>query len=450
MLKKIVSLVIMAVAVLLIPHLVRFAYFDNYMLGDTPYFHARIAQQVLDEGFVTIDSLDGSIVEFNAYHYILAAVGSIIGVLTATNFLPFIVGLVSIVLLYMILRKFQVEYAFIICIFTIISPLFIYTFTVSNPMAIVVLINLAGIYLLSVRPWTSVFAFAFIPFFGLVNTIVSTVLVLAYCHKFKIKKCGVIISVLLLGTIASVFIVRPVLQISSGNLPQDNLVDLGATLGFNLFALLLAGAGLIKVWKQKRQPRILLLMIILGLASFADSDMKILLNLIIAPFSAIGFIALYKMKWELRLVRNLTVLILTFALIFTVISYIHRISFMEPDMDTIDALVWLNQNSIPGEKVLSHQENGFFIEFFSNRPTIVDARSINDDLSNKTTTLYQTRNEETAESELDHLDITYIFVDDKTRQLMIKENLVGLEFLMENSESFELVYDQKVEIWKFN
>jgi len=443
MLKKIIPIVLLTALILIVPHWVRSEYFDSYMLGDTSYYHARIAEQILDEGIVVSDSLDSSPIEFNAYNYMLAAVGKFTGVPTASNLLPFVLGILAIIFLYLSLNRYQIDRVFTICIFTIISPLFIYTFTVSNPMSVVVLLNLIGLYMLgSKHPWTAVFSFMFIPLFGTLNALVSLVFVIAYGYRFNLRRDIFIIILVLVGSM--LFFGSSQSTTVQENLLQDNIVDLGATLGFNIFVLKLEGVGFVKIWKKKRAPGILVILIMLLLVSiYIDSQMKILLNLFIAPLSAIGFLTVLGMHWDQRLVRNLSILILAIALIFTTFNYINRLSYMEPQKEMIDSMIWLQQGSMPGDRVLSHHDNNVFIEYFSLRPTV--------DTHDNITTLFTTRDEILAEELISNFKIDYIYVDSKTRDLMFTDYKLGLEFLMSNSPQYSLIYEEDdIKIWKFN
>ncbi|MBT3408506.1 hypothetical protein HN415_07530 [Candidatus Woesearchaeota archaeon] len=123
---------------------------------------------------------------------------------------------------------------------------------------------------------------------------------------------------------------------------------------------------------------------------------------------------------------------------------------MEPNIKTIEILTWLKSNSELNENVLSHHKNGFLIEFFSNRPTIINSFSDNQ-IYNDTNLLFKLRNEEKVIEILNKYEIKYIIVDEKTKKLMIDENnRLGLEFLMENSAMFKKIKDEKnIDIWKF-
>ena len=237
------------------------------------------------------------------------------------------------------------------------------------------------------------------------------------------------------------------------NIFQDNIVGLGAILGFNIFVLILSMIGLISSWKNKKQyVWIYLLLVVLVLFSYYfDSEFKIILNMFVSLFAFYGLLALIKMNWELKLVRTLTIVILVVGILFSSFSFMYRISFMEPNLGMIDALDKLRFDSNVGDIVLSHYKNGFWIQYFSQRPTVIDSYTPPDAVFNDTNTLFKTRDEEMATELLHKYNIKYIFVDDKTLRLMKNDqNLIGLRFLMENSKNFRLHDSDGFEIWEFS
>jgi hypothetical protein len=453
---RLIIVIVCAIIILLIPNLIRFFFFNNYMLGETSYYHANIAQDILNN--------ENNIQEtgFNAYNYIIAYTGKYTNILTATNFIPFIAGILSIFFFYLLLRrlKFNINKTTLITLFWIISPIFIFSFTVSNPFSIIILLNISGFYFFigNKYSWISILIFCLIPFFGVEHTLLTSILILLYTFKNKNKLIISSISIILLIIISFIIIsnfgyVQPKnIILENSNIIQNNIVGLGAILGFNIFVLLLSIIGIIKSWKKKHAFfSIYIIFILLFTTSYyLDSQFKMILNILISIYAALGFILILKMKWEEKLIKNLTIFILCLGILFATFSYINRLSYMEPNIKTIEILTWLKSNSELNENVLSHHKNGFLIEFFSNRPTIINSFSDNQ-IYNDTNLLFKLRNEEKVIEILNKYEIKYIIVDEKTKKLMIDENnRLGLEFLMENSAMFKKIKDEKnIDIWKF-
>jgi len=469
---SLIIVMLLALAVLLVPHVIRYSHFDNFMVGGMPYYHARIAQR-LSHGYSGYDQLSysGSAYIFDAYDVALAIIGQFIGVLTASNVLPFALGLCSVVLLFLLLGRLKLSSGMrlLTMLLWILSPVFIYTFTVSNPFALVIFLNLAGFYFFTSKDRKAVFSilfFAFIPLFGIINTLITAFLAVIYTLKER-KKTRVLIMVLVL--LFSVGFVYNFLFYSAYGLPgrfipvkenliQNSLVELGAVLGFNTFVLLLSIVGMLSNWRKKSRfvwLYILMAALILSFI-FIDPQFKSLLSILVSFFAAFGLATLADMRWELKLIRNLTIAMLLFSIMFSTYAYIGRLSFMEPGLDTIGSLTWLRSNSVHEGVVISDYKNGFWIEYFARRPVVMDSltryRPEPRQRYNDTITLFRTRDMDTASGILDRYDVRYIFVDAKTRALMLGENnILGLEFLLENSNSFKMIKNTNdVEIWEYN
>jgi len=443
--KAILLVVILATTLLLIPHIIRFNYFNNYMLGQSPYHDANIAQDIMNGG------------EGAAYHELIALLGGFIGVLTAINLIPFAAGILATLLFYLTLKRFKLRLKnrFLITVLWILSPIYIYGFTVSNPFAVVLLLMIAGFHYFILRKfsWLSLLFFAFIPLFGWINTLLTLSLVILYTLQNKNKKwlCLITIGLMaLVGWVGNAPIFEQRIIPETGNLLQDNISGLGALIGFNVFVLLLAGIGIVKSWKNK-QSLAWLYAVFIGLLilSFYSSEYKILLNLLISLYGAVGFAALMNMQWELKLIRNLTIGLLAIGLLFSTVSYIHRLSYMEPSPQLVNSIVEFRNRSTPTDVVLSHPENGYWLEFFSERDSYLDSSR---ESFNETLAFFMTRDEDRAAEYLDNREISFIFVDHKTRELMINnDNEIGLEFLMQNSMAYTLVHrDDPISIWKYH
>ena len=146
-------------------------------------------------------------------------------------------------------------------------------------------------------------------------------------------------------------------------------------------------------------------------------------------------------------------LVIICGLLFSTISYLNRISNIEPNLEVISSLEWLyNQN--PGV-VFSHYEKGFWIETIANKPTVMNElfdyspdveKRYNDSIK-----IFNSRNLKTTTIILDKYNVTYIWIDKKmkTGQVWEKENQ-GLLFILKNSERFKRIYSlDKIEIWKY-
>ena len=78
--KGIFYLIVIAVILLLIPHIIRFSGYNNSLMGFEPYYHQRLTEKIIEQGKINYDPLSytGSNYISEPYHHILAISSSII------------------------------------------------------------------------------------------------------------------------------------------------------------------------------------------------------------------------------------------------------------------------------------------------------------------------------------------------------------------------------------
>ncbi len=83
-----VYLLVFCALVLISPHIMQFIFNSNLLLGNEAYYNTRIANLINSEGVPFQDTFnEGSGYIFEPYHFILAAIGKVIGVLIASKLL---------------------------------------------------------------------------------------------------------------------------------------------------------------------------------------------------------------------------------------------------------------------------------------------------------------------------------------------------------------------------
>ena len=146
-----IIILVLSVLILSIPPLIRTFKFDSLWPDETPYFHAKLTSQMLEQGYTTQDSLSqGSRYIGNPYYYFLVLLGKLIPLNVLITLVPLILGILSIMLLYLILAKTEIdkEIIFLTLLIFILSPLFIYSYTVSNVTVFILFLDLMAFYLL--------------------------------------------------------------------------------------------------------------------------------------------------------------------------------------------------------------------------------------------------------------------------------------------------------------
>ncbi|MCK4521850.1 MAG: hypothetical protein KAU20_04705 [Nanoarchaeota archaeon] len=467
--KAILFIILLAVIILSIIPVIRFLRYDSMPIGDKPYYDARISEHILEKGMPQHDSMiyGGRDYLFNPYHFILAGFSYIFGISFSLILLPFLTGLLSAILFYLLLKKLKVklEKRFLVSIILILSPVFIYIFSVSNRHCASVFLILLGFYLFLKKGKVffilSLIIFLLLPFFNFLNSIVVVLLLFAISkiNKERSKQIKIIIALIL---IISVFYYTP-LYFKPGlfekpfagiNEMTYFASDLGGLMGFSIFAIVLALIGIGITWKYKKELAIVyLIMILLFLTGFYLDYANIYLNFFIAFFAGIAFLKVIEMRWQIKLIRNLTLLLLIYGILFSVTSYVNRVVISDPNDAVFDALDFLDENSNKDSIVFSHYTRGFWIEYKAKRQVVMD--SLFDYYNAKqrfadSNNIFCSRDLEKTKSLLNKYNVDYIFVDSTMKKGMVWERESGLWYLFRNKETFNNIYDKKgVEVWEY-
>lgn len=459
-------ILLIAVIVLLSPCMLRLTDGNNTLIGDKAYYHARIAETTSTDGIIGYDELSyqGRTYIFKPYHLILSWLIFITDIETASQSLVFLCGIASVVLFFFILRELKIEIfkRALILFILILSPAFIYTFSVSNKHAIAVPFMLAGVYFLARRKlfFSSTFFIisAFLSFF---NIIIALAFLLGEFFKKRNKKILLIIIgfliILLIYYLPSYYTNLFFKKIDFIEISyfQQFISGLGSIIGFSIFSLLLAIIGLSATWKSKKKLiAIYSPMIILIMLSFFTIYSNIYLNFFICLFAGIGFYDLIKRKWEIGLIKDLVMLVLVCGLLFSSASYINRLVSMHPDNSIKESLEWLETYSNPNQAVLSHYSKGTFIEYWAKQPVVMDSVFEYAPKSNErykdSAEIFSSRSLKTTKALLDKYNIKYIWLDNEMKNgLVWTEEKQGLLFLFRNKETFKNIYNKNnIEIWE--
>ena len=471
-----VYVILAAVIVLLIPHLVRFLFYNNIMIGDEPYYHATIAKQIIEQKSL-IHNPD---YVFNPYHLVLASAGYFIGVELASKLIPFLLGLLSVLIFYLILKEFKmsIEERLFVLLILIVSPAFIYLSVISNTHSVPVFLTLLGMYLLFKKniflTILSLLAFAAAIPFGIFNALLVITIILAYLveekqkekipskskkpsFSFKSKKAAVFLFVLFIISVLCfpLYFQQKTKVLPAENMLQSSISDFGALIGISVFNILLAIMGFVLMWKKKKEHSfIFLLLLIIIISSFYAKNIIIYLAFVFSVFAGYTFVKIRDMDWEIKIIKNLTILLIICGLIFSTVSYLNRISNMQPDKEIIKSLDWLKHYSEPDEIVFSHYSKGFWVNAIAERPAVTDKmleyypyakERFNDSLE-----IFYSRNLKNTRVLLNKYNISYIWIDNEMKQgLVWEKKQQGLLFLFRNNETFKNIYNnQGIEIWE--
>jgi len=458
-------IIILSFIILMLPHMIRFIGGNNTLIGSQAYHHYRTAENLINGGYDR-DTLiyGGRDFVFLPYHYALAGVGHITGMDIASKLLPFALGILSIIIFYLLLKSLGVGdfERFIISILLLISPPFLYLFTVSTPNCLSIFMILLGSYLFlrenRVIFGLSVLCFIIASFSGVFNSLIILIIIFFFYNLDNKNKMRAFIATIVL---VGFYFVHPVRFYYNFEFPVTNLLkvissDLGAKAGFSPFAIVLGVIGVFYSWKDKGRyyPLYMALLFITGATAYMGGETSFYNTFILTIFASVGLKRLNTLEWKFPPIRNLSFILIGCGLLFSTASYLNRMPFSMPDNSMAESMEWLNENSYPGQIVLSHYSRGHWIESIAQRPALIDGFSSSisnfDKKYNDTNEMFYSMDLDDSAEILRAYNISYIFIDEEMRQgLVWSKKSEGLLYLLRNNMTFRKVYSNaNSEIWQ--
>jgi len=413
-------IILLAVAMLSLPYLLK----DSELpLGTESYYHLKLAEGILN----------GELPDyFNFGWPVLISLTSFIFSLEveiAMNILLFLLGILSIILFYNILNKFGFKIRFISSLVLIISPIFIYLFTIGGNYTVpVVLALLSASFILDKKYLIFGISFIFIPFFDLESAFLIGVIFLFYFIYLKKKKLAFLLIFLLL-ILSFVYF---------ENYNFDFISDFGSEIGLSIFSIFLFFTGFGLFWREKQYFLLYLICTILFLFYLKFDWVLIYFNLFLSLLIAISFVELYKRQWESDVIKNLTLLLLVCGLLFSGLSYAREASENLPNEEFFEAL-----NKIPNYSgVFSSISNKNWVNYGNENFIEFSESDYNE--------ILMLKDAEISRFLLDKYGVKYVLIDNKMEKEIWKGKKDGLLWVVNYDEHFINVYDGKyIDIWEF-
>ncbi len=464
--KVLITLLLLATIVLSLPYLIRILSKNNTLIGDIPYYHGRLSQTLVEQGIPAHDELSfgGRDYLFNPFHYIIASLTTFLNFNLIAKLLPFILGLLSVLMFYLILKKLDLdsEKIFLICAILILTPIFIYSFTVLDYHALVIFLLLLQFYFFmhknKILALLSILILITVSFFNLFSAIIG--ILTLFCYSLTTKNLKKFYSVLFIVLVVCIIYYGQIYYahgMPTFNLRENKIEnfisDIGGETGFSIFSLILAFVGFFYISYKRKLPIIILITLIIA-AFYFDNYLNLYLNFIIAFFAGNGFFSLLKRKWASPILRNFSIIVLICGIIFSPIAYIKELSVSKPNQSIADSLTWLGVNSNKKYVVFSSHDKGFWIEYFAKRAVVTDdlftyAPQLNKRMEDSKKIFHSYKLEETKNL-LDKYNIKYIWTDPEMKQDIWENKRTGLLFLFRNNETFKNVYNKDgIEIWEY-
>ena len=451
--KILVGVILLAMIIVTIPYLIRMWNGNPYIPNSEAYYNLRFLESHSESSY---DGLTQRHIPLNIINEIsVDAKYSLWG----SKILLLLLGIASVVMSYLILKNHNMgeKNIWAVLLFLVASPIFTYTFMDYNVYSIMIFLNLSIAYLLMKEKIVlSTLIFIITPFIDIYGAIVSlifmTVYIIANARSYKKYQIFFIIAAL---SIVSAVIVNALLGYSIFSInpfSKSNIItDIGADIGFSFSSFILSIIGLILLWEKGWKNVMIYGSIILFIIlAIFNNFLRIYLNFLLAIYAGFAFIHLSRRKWSISIIKRITILLIICSILFTTLVYTTKLIKSEPNPDYVDALVFLKNQSFPREKILSSEQNGYLIQYYSSRSTFLDQKTADYEKYNLIIfqNLSTSRNLDRTEALLKDNNIRYIFIDQAFKEYLQEKD--GLWFLIETSNKFKNIYkNTNVEVWMY-
>lgn len=465
--RVILVVIILAIIMSSIIPVARFVLKKPLIAGETPYYDIRISKEIIKKGLIFDDNLvlDGRNYIAKPYHTLLAFLSTFLNLELYLNIIPFIAGIISALLFYLLLKEVDITLKQRLFVFAILllSPAYIFAFGTPNEFCISIMLIFLGTYLFlrTDKFFWPCALFSISVIFSILNSIVIILLMLFFSEisedKKKLSNRAILFTVIL----TLLFYTPTILSINlfSRNIIQEKafmslISDLGGTIGLSVFAFILGLIGLILTWDYKKKLKnIYFLTVLLMFIGLYYSYANIYLSFIFSIFAGIALARITAKKWDNWYLKFFMISLILTGILFSSISYINRTIYSDPSKDIKDSMLWLENNSDKNDIVFSHYKNGLWIEYWAERPVVIDGISnfeMSKQILNDSDVILNSRHLDETKNLLDKYQINYIFItpDMKDENSILSRS--GLLYLFGNRDTFAKLYDKKeVEIWEY-
>jgi hypothetical protein len=452
------TLLCTAILLLLFPGFVRTVFYEKIPGGTMNYRDVILASRIDYKEF-NKNSVTQSIA-IKPYYALLHLMLKFLSPNFLMNFLAPLFGLLFLLFLYLILRKLEIEreILFIAMLMLILSSSFIWNFTVLNENSFILFILALGIFLfLTENKVSSVLGFLILIMISFGNLIASIVgyslLILFLFYRssmfaYKAEKRKRIIfmisSIFLILTILNIYLVKErILNENKEILTYFSEITMSN--GFGMIIVILALTGFLTIGNERKLLKNIFLIALLLLVLFG-LNFIVYANIVFCISAAYGFIWIINRKWELKNLNYWSVLLIICGILLMALSIDLKIASQRPDLKDFDAL-----NSLKALRkgvVLSHEDYGFWIEYFSAKETLIN--NLNNFAKEDIANIFYGYNFSLSMDLIKKYKISYVFITPEMKSgLVWKKDDEGLLFLMKNSNRFNRIYNKNdYEIWE--
>ncbi len=450
-----VGLILACIIILLIVPAMRLSNGDSFV-GEEPFLFLRLAE---NPGMVDSLSYSG---RFAAYDWGLPLVMSPAPEILV-YVLPFIFGLLSFVVFWLILNKLEINNKVkkMSLLLFLLSPCFVYLFSFVNALFLPLFICLLTFYLFMKKSlWTIPLIFI-MPLFNVILG-ASLLIILFFYMQYNDKKSqNHFLWLLVVGIISSVlyygyFIYSAGWPGTFGSFDIDPfkkiIFDLGSSFGLGIFVLALAAIGVLVKWKNKYDNKfIVAVLVLLSVLSYLKQDVLILLNLFIIVIGSYGLYHILRIKrWNNDVIKNFILIIIMCGIAFSCLAQFNNLIEEGPNEEIVKALEFLEEQE--QGVVFSDYTRGVWINS-AGQPNVMDSQykfapDVNERYEDSNNFFF-TRDVENATLFIEKYDVKYVLVDGELKEEIWDYNTQGLLFLLEYTNQFNKIYYREgIEIWE--
>jgi hypothetical protein len=447
--KQLLAILILAVFMIALPLHLRFAHHNPTLAGTEPYYHSRMAIQLLD-GIPATDTAiaNGRPYILHPYHLVLAGAYALMGPL-AFNLLPGIFALLSFLFFWLLLRRLGISektQPWILLAYALSPPL-LAAGTIGTPHAFILALLMAGTWLLLSRAWMlGSVLYVIACFSGYIYNITALVFLIVLLLTYQ-KYTQRFVVTLFLALGALIIGHNPPL-VGLPRVLSQYVSDLGGVYGFSIFAFLLALVGASIVWQDKKKYYAAYAIFIGFLVgSFFFPHLLVFGNVVISALAGTALARLAQRKWELTFLRQAALLVLFCGLLFSSISHAVNLADTPPTPAFFKAL------EFPPSTVLTHENYGFWVES-AGHTAVLDPlwRELEDpeDQAWDAAALFKTTDLNQAQLFFEKYNITNVLITPEMEHgLLWEREDQGLDFLVKNSEMFnKLQTGSSIGVWR--
>ncbi|MBS3167786.1 hypothetical protein J4216_01535 [Candidatus Woesearchaeota archaeon] len=399
--------------------------------------------------------------EFGWYYLISFSPGLLVRIL------PFFLGILSFVLFYLLVDKVKPELKFMASLILIVSPTFLYFFSVSTKYLASVFFIILGFYLFKtdkkILSYLSFLLSGFFSIFGLFLVLLSF-LFYAYTKK-SYKEFSLLLTFFLISFILQfyrlLFIGLPpdfllgLREFSFVNLISFIIFEFGGKYGFSLFIFVLALIGIYFYYNRfYRFIFIYLVLFFLLLFAFYNHYILFYLSFLMAFFAALAFSMLFKHNWKSGIFKFMTLLVLICGILFSFLVYYNELPNFSPDQNYFQAIKLLKSHDNQ-DVVFSSYRNADFIKY-ANKKTFLDENALYvsdiDQRINDFEVIMNSTDLNKTLSYFNNYNVTYILFDKKTKIRYFNNNNEKFMFLLTYGGNYfiPLVVNDDVGLWSIN